>query len=342
MKIYDLIQVLWVEDDPKVIETYPLEAENYGIQLVNYPCWDDAKIALDKEFDRWSAIVLDAKCKYHRDSSDNAVVFLREALTDISVISTEKRRVIPWYILSGGAEYEITDSISEKRLEWDRDWTYSKNKTYYSKNADREMLYQRIKAHSQKSPRIQIREMYRDVFMAIEECKLGDECYNKMEELLLPIHFFGETSDVDYNKRFVNIRIILEHIFRDMGKIGILPKWGNYVNFRGSSCLLGGLDAKSNETILYECVQHKSILPKILAGCLKEMVDAVPSILHSNDESKENNKRNLPDYLPLVDNSTYLLKSYSFQLCDLILWYRNYLKEHQDIDMNKKLWKKKK
>jgi hypothetical protein len=92
----DLIQVLWVEDDPEVTETYPLKAESFDLELVPYSCWDDAKVALDKEYDRWAAIILDAKCKQHRDSADNAVRFLGEALKDIAAISKEKRRVIPW------------------------------------------------------------------------------------------------------------------------------------------------------------------------------------------------------------------------------------------------------
>ena len=98
----DLIQVLWVEDDPGVTETYPLKAESFGLELVPYPCWDDAKVALAKEYDRWAAIILDAKCKFHRESADSAIVFLREALKDIAAISKEKRRVIPWYVLTGG------------------------------------------------------------------------------------------------------------------------------------------------------------------------------------------------------------------------------------------------
>ena len=92
MKDYnlDLIQVLWVEDDPGVIESYPLEAYNFGVQLVAFPCWDEAKAALENDFDCWSAIILDAKCKYHRDSEDNAVRFLGRALNDIALIC-EKR-----------------------------------------------------------------------------------------------------------------------------------------------------------------------------------------------------------------------------------------------------------
>ena len=46
MQAYDFIQVLWVEDDPKVTETYPLKAESFDLELVPFPCWDDAKTAL--------------------------------------------------------------------------------------------------------------------------------------------------------------------------------------------------------------------------------------------------------------------------------------------------------
>ena len=104
MRAYDLIQVLWVEDDPNVTDSYPQEAEIYGLELVSFPCWDDAKEALVRDFDRWSAIILDAKCKYHRDSKDNAIVFLREALDDISTICEKKGRMVPWYVLTGGDE----------------------------------------------------------------------------------------------------------------------------------------------------------------------------------------------------------------------------------------------
>ena len=47
MEDYDLIQVLWVEDDPGVTETYPQKAEFFGLELVPFPCWDDAKNMID-------------------------------------------------------------------------------------------------------------------------------------------------------------------------------------------------------------------------------------------------------------------------------------------------------
>ena len=102
MKAYDLVQVLWVEDDPNVTKSYPLKAESFDLELVPYPCWDDAKAALEGDYDRWSAIILDAKCKHHRDSKDSAIIFLREALKDISVLSEKNGHIIPWYVLTGG------------------------------------------------------------------------------------------------------------------------------------------------------------------------------------------------------------------------------------------------
>ena len=335
MKAYDLIQVLWVEDDPKVTELYPLKAEDFGLELVPYPYWDDAKVALENEYDRWSAIILDARCKHHRDSADNAVVFLREALKDISVLSEKKGRIIPWYVLTGGDESEVSDSINDERLKWDEDWTKKSNKKYYSKNIDNEMLYNRIKAHANKSPRIQIQEMYRNVFEAIEKCGIDDNGYNALEDLLVPIHFSKEIKDDDYNDKYEKAREVLEYIFRSMSVHGMLPEWGKQVNFRGSSCILAGMPAKRNEEIDIE--SKEQILPPVLTKVMKEMVEIIPAFCHSDNQADGEVKKQA--YLHSVDDSPYLLRSFTLQFCDIILWYRNYLKAHSNVEENKMKWK---
>lgn len=127
----NLIQVLWVEDDPDNIQFYPIEASRYGLELVPFYCWEEAEKALVSDFKRWSAIILDAKCKYKKGDHDNAPRFLMHALSSITKICAEHKRVIPWYVLSGGSEEELNDLILEDREEWDGDW---KEKKYYSKN----------------------------------------------------------------------------------------------------------------------------------------------------------------------------------------------------------------
>lgn len=333
----NLVQVLWVEDDPELIQPFrlPMDAANYGLQLVSYPCWDDAKVALENEFDRWSAIILDAKCKYHRDSKDNAVKFLGEALKDISKICESKKRTIPWYVLTGGAETEVADSINDERLKWDADWTNSKNRTYYSKNTDTEDLFHRIKYHAHKSPRIQIQEFYRIVFEAIEECGIDDEAYNALEDLLVPIHFPDIIDDKDYNDKFEKAREILEYIFRSMSEHGLLPDWGKQINLQWSSCILAGKPAlnKKGVTVIQS---NKRILPEAMAKMVKTMVNVIPPFCHSDGGNEEGVSKK--KYMQYVSSSTFLLRSFTLQLCDFILWYSNYLREHPDEELNALEW----
>lgn len=339
MQAYDLIQVLWVEDDPKVTETYPLKAESFDLELVSFSCWDDAKVALESDYDRWSAIILDAKCKHHRDSKDSAVVFLREALKDISVLSEKNGHIIPWYVLTGGDESEVSDSINDERMQWDKDWTDSENKKYYSKNVDNEKLFRRIRYHAYKSPRIQIQEMYRHVFEAVEECGIDDNGYNALEDLLVPIHFPKDIKDKDYNDKFEKARTVLEYIFRSMSSYGILPEWGKKVNLQWSSCLLSGMsalikDEKGNEFVVIE--SKRQILPAVLKEILRGMTRIIPAFCHSDNKEEKDVKRE--EYFGLVNDSTLLLKSFAFQICDLIMWYQNYIKENNNYEQNTSYW----
>lgn len=331
----DFIQVLWVENDPDVTVAYPLEAENYDLQLVSFPCWDDAKVALESDYDRWSAIILDANCVYHRGEGDNVVRFLGHALNDISALRTERGRLIPWYILSGGAETDISDSILEERMEWDADWTKESKKTFYSKNTDREHLYKRIVDHHRISHKLQIQKDYKNVFNAIEECNIGGNVSEILIDLLTPVHYPNDIKDKDYNDKFKKVRVVLEYIFQSMIKYGMLPRYGDEINLSWSSHILAGNNAKDragNE--LYK--SKKRILPVILCGILKTMVNILSSDVHSNSQNED--KPNMPEYLQSVKNSTMLLKSFVFQLCDILLWYRYYLQTHRDKDENMKLW----
>jgi hypothetical protein len=66
------------------------------------------------------------------------------------------------------------------------------------------------------------------------------------------------------------------------------------------------------------------------------MAEILPADVHSASDNPD--KVNIPEYLHGVDNSTFLLKSFTLQLCDLILWYRNYLREHPDEELNALEW----
>ena len=120
--LYDktFIQVLWVEDNVSIHDSFTLRAENFNIQLVPVECWEEAEPLLENDYQRWQAIILDAKCKYKKTDKDDPKKFLSHALDRIKDMSYRKGHTIPWYVLSGQAEDDIRDLIPPSRLDWGR------------------------------------------------------------------------------------------------------------------------------------------------------------------------------------------------------------------------------
>ena len=332
----DLIKVLWVENDPTVTGSYPLEAENYDLQLVPFDCWDDAEAELKKNASQWDAIILDAKCKHHKDSADSASRFLIHVFPALERIYNDNHRVINWYVLSGGSETEISDLISESRLQWDKDW----EKSYYSKNTDREVLYQRIKEQvTTRSNETQIKtRLYKDVFDAIEELQLGDDAASAMVRLLEPLHFEG-TKDKDYNDRMYESRKVLEYIFRSMIRNGILPPvyrqvsdGKDQVNETECSRFLAGKLKPDGKVIC-----HNPVVSRIMDNSISNILYVTGSSLHTSEQQKWT-EMNTKKYLASVGETSNLLKSFALQLCDLILWYRAFCRIYNNPEENAKNW----
>lgn len=345
MEDYDLVQVLWVEDDPKVTETYPIKAESFGLELVSFPCWDDAKVALETEYDRWAAIILDAKCKFHRDSADSAIVFLREALKDIAAISKDKRRVIPWYVLTGGAESEVSDSINDDRLQWDADWTELNHKKYYSKNVDNESLYERIKSHARKSTRIQIQELYRETFNSLSS--LGKEVCDDISVILEAMHFPEAHPNFTPRLFYNPMRKALEGVFRLAGKADIIPNdffAGGIVNLNQCFMFMIGRDA---EKLGYRYGAYgEKIAPRHIQDIMSLIINLGNSNSHSSESSHltELNEEEIEEYdnhiIALGGNSRLLIFSIALQLCEVTQWMNHYIKKHLDKEKNRQKWVK--
>lgn len=345
-----LIQVLWVEDDPLVTGTYPIEAARYGLELVPFACWEDAEKALESDFKRWSAIILDAKCKYKHTSHDNAAVFLTQAISAIGKICERHGFVLPWYVLSGGSEYELNDLIIDDREEWDGDWN---EKKYYSKTTDREILFRRIPHHARITPEMQIRLIYYpDVFKAIKRTALDAEIEIHMEDLLCPIHFRNCTGK-EYNDSMTKVRKCIEIIFQSMGQKGILPnkKQGEkYVLHEMLVDKRGGINttwcsmiiAGKGNDIKGAHITSENILPNVLKDCFHRLIEISAAYEHAENknasEEQRANTRQTSEFLATTKYAPYLLRGMTMELCNIILWYDAYLEINDDEEVNRLKW----
>lgn len=362
------IQVLWVEDDHMIISDLQEDAlEIAEIDLHPFDSWEDAEPELERYYDRWDAIILDAKCKFKRTDPDKAPRFLTNVFRRIEYLAKMKNHSIPWYVLSGQGEDEIHDNIPVD-IEWDADWERLSHRRFYKKSStikigDNEMLesealFRRIKNQViHNNPELQIEyDEYPDVFHALDRLGLECEVGFYLMPLLEPIHFHS-TSSADYNRRYADLRKSLEHIFRHMVKMSILPpiiigknKKGN-VNLSWSSLFLGGNQLENIETLpdserkFWENVTRNTenpILPKQLSQWLKAAVFQAGGAVHTST-GEEEIAMNLDNYLPHVDGSPYMLRSLAMGLCDFILWYDNFVKENSDEEINAvKFWTLKK
>lgn len=365
MRDNKLIQVLWVENDPMITSAYPREAEMVaGIELCPFPCWKEAESALEEDYKRWDAIILDAKCRYEKDDADKADRFLVNVFRRIEKLAERNKRTIPWYVLSGQGEDDIRDLIPVDN-EWDNDWMRIANRRFYSKNGkvmwkgkeedERRVLFDRIKTYvTYHCPELSIEyNLYPDVFTALDRLDLADAVGFHLMPLLIPIHF-GDTSNDDYNRRYVDLRKALEHLFCDMVEKGILPPIvirkspKENVNLSWSSLFLGASQPDNidnlaeSEKKFWEKVERKTdtpLLPKQFGQWLKAAVFQTGGAVHTSTE-REEIAMNLDNYLPHVGGSPYMLRALAMGLCDFILWYDNFVKDHPDKKMNaEKYWR---
>lgn len=363
------IQVLWVEDDPMITSAYPNEADMVaGIELHPFPCWEEAEVELERNYEHWDAIILDAKCKYRKDDADKAEKFLSHVFPKIMTLAARKNRTIPWYVLSGQGEDDIRDLIPDTN-EWDEDWVRIANRRFYSKNGkitiggeekhERHALFNRIRTqvtHYRHELQIEY-NLYPDVFSSLDRLGLAGEVGYFLMPLLVPIHF-DETSNTDYNHRYVDVRKALEGIFRHMVKMGIMPQniiaknaKKESVNLSWSSLFLGGSQPEDPDSLSdydsekkfwtkIERLTEGPIVPKQLADWLKSALFQTGGAAHTTTADEEM-AMNLEKYLPHVGSSPYMLRSLVMGLCDFILWYDNFIKNNPDEEMNAlNFWRK--
>ncbi|MBO2524688.1 MAG: hypothetical protein CW341_03150 [Bacteroidetes bacterium] len=341
----DYYKVLWVEDDQRLTRTLPRKAEKYWLDLRPFPCWDDAQETLTKDFDTWDAIILDAKCKQHRDSEDNATVFLREALSEIKGICREKGRQLSWYVLTGegGSDTKsINELITDERMKWDDDWTQQTGKKFYSKTEkETGILFMRVKHHANQSELTQIKTLrYRDVFEAMSYCKMSPDEIDVMADLLLNVHNNAEGEKA--NPRLSDVRKVIEGMYRSMIEVwGVLPvefiknSEKDFINITWPYLLLSGVTVNvETKSFTY----NQRILTDVMKLQIQNIIDYTGGLIHTSNPNKSS-KTDVKAYQKTVNNSPYLVYGMTMNLCNIILWFKNYIMSHPDPVENQKNWK---
>ena len=335
-----IYKVLWVDDDPNIVEGYRLAAGKRNIILLHALHWADAQVILEKEFDELTAIILDANCKWDSKSSISGD-FLRDVLSQLNKRQGKADRYIPWYILSAGTMEKFDEvvghAIDRERKEMEPEW----GQTLYLKDqiqssGKNNLLFDNIRKVGAKRSSNIILYRHHSAFRY-----LGDGSYFSSEARHIMLKVFSAMyypeENLGYTYAGNPIRKVIEYMFRGANKWGLLPNeffddFGN-VNIWESMQYLFGQNPSyiplrfGNQGTKKDYSDYDSVLPIPCLNLFKGILNFLNVDSHTKPtEDNEPYKINVP--------SKDLFFGYALQILYLISYLGNYIDSHQDVKAN--------
>ena len=328
-----IYKVLWIDDQPEIVQGYQLLAGLRNIQLIHYESWSDAKPALEKDFNELTAIILDANCKWDTSEETPSQNFLGDVLSELLRLFGDRHREIPWYVLSAGTMSNfdtITNVvISRERRAKEQDW----GATVYLKdniNTSREnnQLFENICRVGQSKSNNLVLFRHRDTFKYLGSGALISDEARKILLKALAVLYFPE-ENLNYEFAGNPLRKVLEYLFRSANKQGLLPdeffdKNGNPVLW-DSMQYMSGLEP-SNIKFRYGS-EGEAIFPKRQNHLVLNILNFV------NEDSHTGSDENAPYIIDAESKDLFF--GFLFQLLHVIKFYGQFVEAHPDVAANK-------
>lgn len=340
-------KVLWVDDltgpqDEIFAAGFENVADDEGIDLISFTNWEEAEVELKKNFKSYSAIILDANCKYRKFDSKTDEFFIPSVVTSLARIFGEKRQVIPWYILSAGTMSKFDDIVqiaqrdhAAHQEEWGN-LVYLKDAIDNSPKSAYVMLDTIVKVAKKQNANI-IAFNFQNVFKYLGEGKLiGKEARAIMMDMLSAFYYPADNWQFKYEGN--PLRKVMEYIFRAAYNHGLLPlecfEHNNQLNLLESNRYMSGQETKHSR--LRYGNNGDSIFPKYIGDIALQILNFTNADSHTNEE----HPYTIDDKdLEISENEKELFFSYVLQLCHVIKFFGAFVDSHNDKEANKRMKK---
>lgn len=302
-------KVLWIDDEYKKQLDFIGEAEQEGIDIDAFESHEEGIAVLNKNLDYYHAVILDAKVKNGKGDTVTSIEGLRASRDRL--VEINNTYYLPYFIFTGQPDYTTNEVFAQSFGD------------YYIKALHNERLFGDLKVAIEKKAEYIIQKKHENIFSVCSEKYIGE---NAKKDLLLIFKSEANISTFQSSELFLNsIRKIVEDLFTAFNRTGILPdefvKGGVILN--ASLRFINGLPEK-------EYILTKPILPKVVSDNLKQILAICQNGSH---------RLEVDDFIKKV-NSPYLLLSITYQLADVLLWFKTYLDENPDKHTNILSWSK--
>jgi len=318
-------KVIWFDDEYKTLNIIREKAFVNGIELIGFDNSKEGIDELEERIENYDGAISDGLFFKNPGQSGDSVT--DKALFEVGLAfdRLSDRKKLPWFILSG------QDKFTKERNSFAD--AFKDNKVYDKLNDDDLIsLWEIIKIEADKQPETQIRHEYSKVFELCTDKYIGEDASKPLLGILRS--FKNSTILFDDELYFTQIRIILEKVFRAANRIGLLHDKcleGGKVNLTESSLFLSGENTKHLEV---SC--EKSHFTKIVSDLVKSILFITGAASHTVDAEIKKNI-NLTEYRNTI-STPYLLYCLTFQLMDILVWFKSYADNNRDLSLNKSYW----
>ena len=332
---YITYKVLWVDDDPSIVDSTLTQAELFDLELVHFTNWQDAETELRKNFYAYSAIILDANCKLKRDSLEEED-FMIAVLPALLSLFGEKQQVLPWYILSAGTMSNFSFIMKGARHTHqvhEEEW----GPMLYQKDVpdDHELnptrLFKRIREVAKNSALNVVLYRHSETFAYMGEGKLIDARARKLMIDMLSALYYPE-QNLKYQYTGNPLRKVLEYFFRAAHKQGLLPDElfdNNGPMMKLASLFMAGANASYSRLDKSKQVRWGEIGERIFDQQLSMIVKNTLDFTNADSHTLEN----APWYID--EQAKDIFFSYVLQMCHVIKWLGQYVAAHPNVAENR-------
>ncbi len=313
--------VLWFDDEHESLETLKDDALNFGIVLKGYKNADDGLYELEHN-PEYDAVIVDGLFFNSRSHTGDAVdnsAFGRVAFCLKTM--KEKGKIIPWFIFSGQPSF-IKERNDLVKILADKDFGNGK---VYDKNSDEDFdeLCGEIIKSAGKIEDTRLKHKYANVFAVCTKKYIGPQATSDLLTILKNDNI--EHAPADSRLFFNPLRKIMDDLFIACNKYGLLPDVfvKPSIALNESSKFLSGSAEKGYQLDL-------PVFPKVVSDNVRNILAVCQPGSHRSE---------IDSFVTEV-NSSYLLLSCTYQLFDVLLWFKAFIDKNEDIESNRSRIKK--
>lgn len=296
-----MYNILWIDDEHETLGGTKGRAKRNGINLVPFKSLNGGMGELSRNYPNYDGVLLDAKFFENEDDVKGSEDTYNVHRAKEELFQLRKRFEI--FILTGQSE-AYDDTTFQKAF-----------KRVYKKGSDSDIqrLLNDIKDAANGQRDTQIRHEYRRAFEVCSEKYIGEASGIDLLSLL------KEEEEIGSEKYFNTIRKILEDLFLAFHKFNLLPSEfvNPQVSLNQSSIFLSGQDQNERTNARFKLHRHleETHLSRTVSNTIRSLLHIVQPGSHRSGVDK---------HVHLVNNS-YLLKSLTFQLLDVLVWFKIYI-----------------